>query len=79
MLVHNVTVLKLEAVVSGHACDANLNIWEIRYKFSYPWDEGEDEIMLEKPMDPTALVRRGQWTKVSSPFWFGGTWKTSNS
>jgi len=58
--VHNVTVLKLEAAVSDHVCDASLNIRESRYKVSYPWDRGEDEIISEKPVELITLVRRGQ-------------------
>lgn len=53
-------VLKLEDVVSGHACNANLNTSETRYRVSCPWDKGEDELMLEKPVDLIALVRRAQ-------------------
>lgn len=40
VFVHYGTVLKREAVVSGHACDANFNTWETRYKVFYPWDKG---------------------------------------
>lgn len=69
VLLHIVTVLKLEAIVSGHAFDANFNIWETRYKVSYPWNKGEKEILMEKPVDHNALIRWDQRSILSLLIW----------